>query len=84
MKYDIVLAWLLSEELKIQCNLELKKPKYQKSKLIEWICHLSSWHPTIERRHWSEIKAAISVFYIKIAWTQEPKFGCKNLQELSS
>ena len=75
MKYDIALAWLLSEELIIQCNLELEKPKYQKSKLIEWICHLSSWHPTIERRHWSEIKAA---------WTQEPKFGCKNLQELSS
>ena len=27
-KYDIVLAWLLSEELIIQCNLELKNTKY--------------------------------------------------------
>ena len=50
-KYDIVLAWLLSEEFIIQCNLELKKTKYQKSKLIDLTCHLSSLYPTIERRH---------------------------------
>ena len=29
-KYDIVLAWLLSKELIIQCNLELKKTVSEK------------------------------------------------------